>query len=80
MEGGLGQGPTSLRLTHAAFKKSSWSSHHGSVVTNPTGIHKDVVQFLASLSRLRTWRCHELQCRSQMWLGYGIVVAVAGPI
>ena len=27
------------------------------------------VQSLASLSGLRVWHCHELWCRSQIWLG-----------
>ena len=31
---------------------------------------------LSSLSELGTQRCHELWGRSQMWLGYGIDVAV----
>ena len=31
---------------------------------------------LALLSGLRIQRCHELQCRSKMWLGSGIVVAM----
>ena len=35
------------------------------------------VQFLASLSRSRIWRCSELQCRSQTQLGSVIAVAVA---
>ena len=34
------------------------------------------VQSLALLSGLRIWRCHELWCRSQTWLGSGIAVAV----
>ena len=34
------------------------------------------VQSLASLSGLGTRRCHELWCRSQMWLGSGVAVAV----
>ena len=34
------------------------------------------VQSLASLSGLRIQRCHELGCRSKMWLGSGIAVAV----
>ena len=34
------------------------------------------VQSLASLSRLRIWRCLELQCRSQMWLGSSVAVAM----
>ena len=32
---------------------------------------------LASLSGLGIWRCHELWCMSQTWLGSGIAVAVA---
>ena len=34
------------------------------------------VQSLALLSRLRIRRCHELWCRSQMWLGSGVAVAL----
>ena len=34
------------------------------------------VHSLASLSRLRIWRCGELWYRSEMWLGCGIAVAV----
>ena len=34
------------------------------------------VRSLASLSWLRIWRCHELWCWSQMWLGSGVAVAV----
>ena len=35
------------------------------------------VRSLATLSRLRIWRCHELWYRSQMWLRSHIAVAVA---
>ena len=35
------------------------------------------VQSLASLSGLRILHCHELWCRSQMWLGPGVTVALA---
>jgi len=35
------------------------------------------VQSLALLSGLRTQRCHELQCRSQMWLRSHIAKAMA---
>ena len=35
------------------------------------------VRSLAKLSTLRNQRCHELCCRPQKWLGYGIAVAVA---
>ena len=34
------------------------------------------VRSLALLHGLRIWRCHELWCRSQMWLGSGIAVAL----
>ena len=34
------------------------------------------VQSLASLSGLRIWRCHEVQCRSQMWLRSCVAMAV----
>ena len=35
------------------------------------------VWFLASLSGLRIWHCHELWCRLEMWLISGMAVAVA---
>ena len=35
------------------------------------------VQSLASLTGLRIWRCGELWCRSQMWLGTRAAVALA---
>ena len=39
--------------------KVEWgSSCHGSVVTNLTRIHEDVVQSLTSLSGLRILRCY----------------------
>ena len=41
-------------------KKKSRHSHCGSVVTNPTIIHEDVVLSLASLSGSGIWHCHEL--------------------
>ena len=34
------------------------------------------VQSLSSLSGLGIQRCHELQCRSQMWLGFHVAVVV----
>ena len=34
------------------------------------------VRPLALLNGLRFWHCHELWCRSETWLGYGIAVAV----
>ena len=36
------------------------------------------VQSLALLSGLKIWRCHELWCRSQTWLGSGVAVTGAG--
>ena len=35
-----------------------------------------LVRSLASLSGLRIWRCHELWCRPQMWLGSVMPVAL----
>ena len=35
------------------------------------------VQFLVLLSELRIWRCHELWCRSKMWLKSSVAVVVA---
>ena len=43
---------------------------------NPTSIHEGAVPSLALLSGLRMWRCHKLQCRSQMQLGSAVAVAV----
>jgi len=34
------------------------------------------VGFLALLSGLRIWHCHQLWYRSLMWLGSGVAVAV----
>ena len=34
------------------------------------------IQSLALLSELRIQCCSELQCRSQIWLGFGVAVAV----
>ena len=43
------------------------SSCHGSAVRNPTSTHEDA-GLIPGLSALRIQRCHELWCRSQMWL------------
>ena len=47
------------------------------MVMNLTSIHEDEGSILAQLSGLRIWGWCELQCRSQMCLRSGIVVAVA---
>ena len=52
-------------------------SRCGSGETNLTTIHEDVVQSLASLSRLRIQRCRELWWRPQTRLGSPVAVAVA---
>ena len=54
----------------------SRSSHCGSADMNPTHIHEDAVQPLASFNVLRIRCCHELWCRSQTRLRSGIAVAV----
>ena len=43
---------------------------------NLTIIHRTWVRSLVLLSGLRIWRCHELWCRSQTWLGSHISVAL----
>ena len=53
------------------------SSLCGSVETNPTSIHEDAGWTpLAALSGLGIRFCHELQCRSQMWLISAVAMAV----
>ena len=44
-------------------------------VMNPTNIHKDADLILGLLRELRIQSCHELWCRSQMWLGPHAAVA-----
>ena len=46
-------------------------------LTNPNRNHEVAVRSLALLSVLRIWRCHDLWCRLQMWLGSGGAVAMA---
>ena len=43
---------------------------------NPPGTIRLWVRSLASLSRLRIWRCLELWCRSQMELRSGVALAL----
>ena len=45
-------------------------------LTNPTRNHEVAGLILALLSGLRIRRCHELWCRSQIWLRSGVAVAV----
>ena len=46
-------------------------------LTNPTSFHEDRGPSLALLGGWRIRRCLELCCRSQMWLGSYVAVAVA---
>ena len=53
------------------------SSYCGAVETNPTRNH-EVTGSIPGLTRgLRIQHCHELWCRSQMWLGSCDAVALA---
>ena len=54
-----------------------WSSHGGSAVMNPLVSVRMQVHFLALLSGLRIWCCHELWCSWQMQLESGVFVPVA---
>ena len=58
------------RVKSIPLKRKGGRSHCGQQVRNPTSIHKDAGS-IPGLSGLRIWRCHELCCRSQMWLGSG---------
>ena len=61
------------------FKKKTnlMSSHCGSEVTNPTGIHENGGSIpLALFSGLRIWHCRELWCRSHKSLRSHVSVAV----
>ena len=44
-------------------------------VKKPTCVYKDVTPGLAQWLRIQC--CHKLRCRSQMWLGSGVAVAMA---
>ena len=57
--------------------KDMWSSRCDAVEMNPTRNHEVAGSILALLSGLRIWCSRELCCRSQMWLGSGIAMAVA---
>ena len=46
-------------------------------VKNSTASVRMWVRYLASLSGLRIWRCHELQCWLQIRLGFPVAVAVS---
>ena len=59
--------------------KKMGSSHCGLVVVNRLVSMRMRVRFLASLSGLKIWHCHELWCRSQTWPGSGAAVAVGRP-
>ena len=44
-------------------------------LTNLTGIHEDT-GLIPGLAQLGIWHCHELWCRSQMWLRSHVSVAL----
>ena len=62
----------------AVIEKQELSSHCGSVVTNPTSIHEDVclIPGLSQWVEDPALPNTELWCRSHMWLGSGVAVAV----
>ena len=43
---------------------------------NLTNIHEDLGLIPGLAQLVEDWHCHELWCRSNMWLGSGIAVAV----
>ena len=45
-------------------------------VKNPTGVHKDAGLVPGLTQWVKDKCCHELQCRSKMWLGSSVAVAV----
>ena len=57
-------------------KNPTWSLCCGSVVTNPTSIHKDTNSTLALLGGLMIWCCRELWYKSQTWLRFHVAMAV----
>ena len=66
-----------LKNAVKAILKIIGSSHCGSVETNPTAMREDAGLIPGLAQGLRIWFCCELWCRLQMWLGSGIVMAVA---
>ena len=71
--------PFPFYLKKKKKKKIPGSSYCGSAVRNPANIHEDLgsisglVQWVLGL---RIWHCHELWCRSHMWLRSCVAVAV----
>ena len=56
--------------------KGGGSSHRGSVLTNPTSIHKDVGSIPGPAQCIKDPACRELWWKSQMRLGTCVTVAV----
>ena len=64
-------------LSEYAKKGELQSTPCDSAEMNVTSIHGDTGSIRALLSGLGIWHCHELWCRSQMWLGSSVAVALA---
>ena len=56
--------------------KLTRSSHHDSVETNLTSIHEDTGLIPGLTQWVRIQHCHELWCRSQTSLRFGVSVAM----
>ena len=78
IENVVGNRPNSFREFQVKKKKKKMTRVLlvAQQLTNPTRIHEDADLILGLLSGLRIQCCHELWCRSKMWLGSPIAVTV----